>query len=172
MVWKLATGEEVVLHHDTHLRDSLDKLLPEVFRRIRSNNQLSLQADVDLERIVGKTSCVATKDNDTIIFAQRTGCRGLTRFVKFRKSEPCTHVFVVLRKAEEKPPRYALFTAFVGRRGEAEPWDDEYFLKQKEPQAAYQKALRFWEKNALVWESEPIVPNTETEKCPWRPQFL
>lgn len=54
-------------------------------------------ASVDFKEEIGTSSCVETHEGDEIIYAQRVGRAGLTRFVKNRDNSaiaPTTHVTV------------------------------------------------------------------------------
>lgn len=114
--------------------------------------------------MVGETICIAVSEGDEIVFAQRPGRRGLTKFVRNRNPEPCRYVTVVLKRI---PEGYLLVTGFIGRKAEPEPWDDRHFQQQADPAAAETKARAFWEKRALVMGIEQNIPGTETSACPW-----
>jgi len=136
--------------------------LPEALARIDARGQGFLVEEVDFGRSIGETVCVPTTDVDEIVYAQRAGRRGLTRFVKNRLPEPTAHITVVLKRDDRDPSIFVLITAFFGRKAEKEPWDtnirtDEELVRAKE----------FWWTRALVWKSEPTVPGTETTICPW-----
>jgi hypothetical protein len=91
-----------------------------------------------------------TTDEDSIVYAQRVGRDGLTRFVKNRAPEPCSLVMMVLKKAREADT-YVLLTAFIGPRAEPEPWHP----------TATEASVVFWNNHALVWdEGEEVVPGT------------
>ncbi len=111
---------------------------------------------------VGLTDCVGTSSKDAIIFAQREGRNGLTRFVLDRKPEPCSSIVIICKQAEELRERgYILVTAFLGSESEPEPWD----------RRATPAAHRYWSDHALVWNSAPVLPATLTAICPWSPQL-
>ena len=94
---------------------------------------------------------------DEIVYAQRVGRTGLTRFVKNRSLEPCSTLFVLLMRDKGGAPLYVCLTAFIGRRAELEPWDPRATPASRE----------FWSREALIWGSEPIIRGTETDQCPW-----
>lgn len=152
---RLGSGEVVVDRPRSHLHADVARLLPEALGRVMSAGREFLIAEVDFGRLVGQTICVATRPGDQIVFAQRVGRAGLTRFVKNRKSEPCSSVVVVLKAGDGG--EYVCMTAFVGHRAEPEPWDD----------VATEQSVPFWSSRALIWGSEPIVLGTETTRCPW-----
>ena len=112
----------------------------------------------DFEEVIGESIRVQTDENDTIIYAQRPNRAGLTRFVKNRSLRP-TSVFTVVLKRDAlvAAEQYILMTAYVGEPAPPEPWD----------KMATSESMLFWNSNALVWGSVPILPGTETVDCPW-----
>lgn len=152
----LASGEPVYDRPCSHLHASVAGLLPEAFARISSGGAQFLAHEVDFGRIVGETTCVPTGEGDEVVWAQRPGRRGMTRFVKNRDPEPASTVVLILKR-DRFEPYYVLVTAFVGRQGGLEPWDPR----------ACKEDRKFWEGHALVYGSEPILPETETGVCPW-----
>jgi hypothetical protein len=154
-MWFLKGGEKVVDRHQSHLHEGVERLLPEALGRVESAGRNFLVEEVAMGRLVGETSCVETLSSDEVLYAQRSGRAGLTRFVKNRVAQPCDSVVVILKRIS--PAEYVLVTAFVGRRPEPEPWDKN----------ATEKSVAFWQTHALVWGSEPVIPGTETTICPW-----
>lgn len=152
----LNSGEEVVDRFNSHLHADIQNLLPEAFGKIRLNGEQFTIVQVEFGRIVGNTTCVKTNPDDVIVYAQRPKRFGLTRFVKNRSAKPSNSVVCILKKAEDGN-YYVLISAFVGERPEPEPWDRN----------KTEKSVEFWNIHALVWGSEPIIPGTETEVCPW-----
>ncbi|KKS82790.1 MAG: hypothetical protein UV58_C0005G0044 [Candidatus Wolfebacteria bacterium GW2011_GWC1_43_10] len=165
MLGKLASGEMVVDRFNSHNHIGLSRFLPVALARINSLGRGFLVEEVDFGSSIGETICVPTGPGDEIVFAQRPKRFGLTRFVKNRKSEPCSSLVVILKVGD--CGEYVLITAFVGTRPEPEPWDERNFAQQADPSAARKAAFRFWLSHALVWGAEPIVPGTETTVCPW-----
>lgn len=107
---------------------------------------------------VGLTDCVTTGPKDAIIYAQREGRTGLTRFVLDRKPEPCSSVVIICKQAEvAREAGYILVTAFLGSESEPEPWD----------RRATPAARQFWNSHALIWNSAAVLPETLTAICPW-----
>ena len=153
--WRLASGEQVQDREDSHLHGGVVDLLPEVLGEIRSGGRLFVVQEVDLGRTVGQSTCVRTGPGDVVVYAQREGRNGHTRFVKNRQAEPCAYVAVILRRLETGV--YELVTAYIGRLAPREPFDPK----------ARQEAFTFWHSHALIWGSEPVVPGTETTRCPW-----
>ncbi len=157
MNYKIKSGEAVVDRYNSHLHSSVLDILPEALGKIESKGRKFLVEEVDLDRIIGETICVATGLGDQIVFAQRPKRFGLSRFVKNRQAEPCSTVVVILKTADEQPGTYVLVTAFIGGKPEPELWDKN----------ATPKSRKFWTSHALVWGKEEIIPGTETSVCPW-----
>jgi hypothetical protein len=152
---KLKNGEEVVDRQRSHLHAGVVPLLAEAFAKIESRGRGFLVETVDFGRHVGEATRVETSEDDTIVFAQRLGRQGLSRFVKNRQPVSTQMVTVILKKGDRGD--YVLITAWVGTQAEPEPWDRNATLKSRD----------FWSHNALLWGSEPVVPGTETTVCPW-----
>ena len=157
MTWRLKSGEVVVDRFRSHLHNGVERLLPEALGRIDSAGREFLVEEVDFSRLVGETTCVVTggPEGGAIVYAQRPERFGLSRFVKNRRPEPCSSIVVILKAGDGG--EYVLITAFVGTRPEPEPWDRN----------ATERSVEFWSSHALVWGSEPTVPGTETDRCPW-----
>lgn len=153
----LASGEVVVDRYRSHLHESVAALLPEALSRVESQRRGFILAEVDFDRVVGESVCVATGPRDQIVYAQRPKRFGLSRFVKNRKPEPCSSVVVILKTADGQPGAYVLVTAFIGLKSEPEPWDRNATVNSRS----------FWSTHALVWGSEPVIDGTETPHCPW-----
>ena len=147
MVWRLDSGEEVTNRPNTHLAEDVRKVLPEALARVRSEGRKFIEEEVEFGHVVGNTICVTTTDKDQIVWAQRPGRRGQSRFVVGRKPEPTTKLMVVLKWAADLD-RYLLITAFFGAKAEPEPWDRH----------ATSSSKAFWDTHALVWGSTPVVP--------------
>lgn len=154
---RLASGEVVVDRHRSHLHQSVLALLPEALSRVESERRGFILAEVCFGRVIGVTTCVATRAGDEVVYAKRPKRLGFTRFVKNREAEPCSSVVVILKAADEFPAAYVLVTAFIGQKPEPEPWDRN----------ASANSRAFWETHALVWGSEPVIDGTETPHCPW-----
>lgn len=156
MAWWLKSGEVVVDRHQSHLHAGVERLLPEALDRIDPAGKDFLVEEVDFGRPIGQTTCVATGAGDQIVFAKRPRRWGHSRFVANREPEECSSMVVILKKAEDVGG-YVLITAFIGHRPEPEPWDRN----------ATANSRAFWDSHALIWDSEPVVPGTETTRCPW-----
>lgn len=112
---------------------------------------------VEMERIVGMSTCVPTGPEDVIIYAQRAGRHGLTRFVQNREPLPCSKIQVILKETAV-PKTWLLVTAFIGNGAEPEPWDRN----------ATAASESFWREHALVWGTEPVAPGTTLDPIPAR----
>lgn len=154
---RLASGELVVDVANSHVatHGSVLPFLADALAMMSSDDQEVVISELDMGRVVGESIRVATTDTDEIVYAQRPNRRGLTRFVKNRKPDPCSRVVVLVKRTTGGA--YVLLTAFIGTRCPAEPWDRN----------ADKTSVPFWNKNALIWGAEEVIPGTETTKCPW-----
>ena len=130
-------------------------------RKVYPDGRNFIEEEISFPDEIGVSHCVETTGRDQIIFAQRKGRKGLTRFVKDRAPEPTNSVFVVLKK--DSKHRYVLITGFVGARPEPEPWDEKAFAHSKNPQEAKSRSIEFWKRHALVYSPDLIVPGSETD---------
>lgn len=160
--WQLADGTPVVDRKDSHFTSHAEEypkllaILSEALRKIDPQGRDFIAEEVDMGCVIGGSICVETRPGEVVTFAQRPNRPGLTRFVKNREPEPCKYLTVILKRAGEGK-LYVLMTAFVGRRVPDEPWS-EYATPQSVP---------FWNTHALIWGFGPIIPDTETNMCPW-----
>ena len=152
----LGSGEPVYDRSRSHLHAGVVELLPAAFARVNTRRQAFLVASVDFGRPVGETICVATGRDDQIVYAQRPGRFGLSRFVKNRRPEPSNAVTLVLKK-DGREDYYVLITAFIGAQAPPEPWDRN----------ANEQSVAFWSAHALVWGVEEVTLGTEQSACPW-----
>src|SRR3989344_3963702 len=148
-------GEEVVDREVSHLHASAEAHLAEALTRIDSLGRGQIKKTVDLGRVIGRSNCVSTSEDDEIVFAQRVNRPGLSRFVKNREPKPTSRLTVKLHRLADG--KYEVRTAYIGDAGVAEPWDED----------AKADSIPFWSAHALCFGYEPVVPGTETEKCPW-----
>lgn len=151
LLGNLTTGEPVYDRPNSHLHEGVAGLLPEALMQIRTEGRQMIAEEVDLGRFIGITTGVETTLEDEIIFAQRVGRKGLTRFVKNREGTPTSFLTVVLQKNQSEES-YTCLTAWVGRKAEPEPWD----------RRATEQSVAYWRSHALLWGSEPVVQGTET----------
>lgn len=154
----LASGELVVDRYNSHIKTSDIDSVFVALNRVSSEGRQFLEQEVIFPKSVGLTACVSTTSVDEIIFAQRKGRNGLTRFVRGRDSEPCSSVFLVMKRVHNG--KYVVITGFVGSKPEPEPWDD--FSRRPAPDVARANSVDFWANHALVWSPLDIVPGTET----------
>lgn len=148
---ELATGEKVFDRPKSHIHEdaALAEYLPQALERIKSNEREFFMESVDFKEAFGRSRCVETTEEDEIVYAQRVGRRGSTRFVKGCATKPTSELTVVLKKAETGG--YIVITAFWGPKPEPEPWDPH----------ATEASEAYWQKHALVWGTEEVVPGTE-----------
>ncbi len=163
-MWRLGSGESVIDREDSHLNQHADVLavLSSALLKVNSRDRQEFGQEVCFTFNVGRTICVETCSSDEIIYAQRVGRAGLTRFVKNRTDVPTTKVTVFLKQHETEPRTYVLTTAFIGQYAPKEPWDATIAPDDLD------FAKRFWNRHALLWSSQEIVPGTETTTCPWQ----
>lgn len=159
----LASGEPVVDRANSHAKSM--HLLPDALSSIESLDRDFLIEEIDFGRIIGETTCVTTGDGDHVVYATRPKRFGRTRFVMNRTPQSCSKFVVILKRGYEG--EYILITSFIGSRPQPEPWDTKNFSQQSDPQLAERLSREFWSSHALVWGSEPIIPGTEMEICPW-----
>lgn len=163
--WRLASGELVVDRPNSHLQPTVVNVLPEALGRLNSQGRQFFKEEVSFTKEVGETICVATDERDEIVYAVRPNRGGHSRFAKNRKPQPTTKMVIVLRKSDDGT-HYLIITAFFGSNPEPEPWDEKNFASQPNPVVARENAWRFWSSHALVWESTPVIPGTETTDLP------
>jgi len=111
---------------------------------------------VDFGAVIGLSTCVATSATDQIIFAQRLGRRGASRFVMNRQAKSCSTAVAIFKRMHDRPDSYLLITAFIGSLPEPEPWDKN----------ATEASRDFWAHHALIWGSCEVIPNTVSSVCP------
>lgn len=153
----LGSGELVIDRKDSHVATHPTALpiVAEALSQISSEKRENAVEEIDLGRVIGENIRVSTTDADRVVYAQRTGREGLTRFIKDRAPEPCESMVIVLRRATNGA--YVLITAFIGTKCPAEPWD----------RWAIPESVPFWNTHALIWGEEEVIPGTETSECPW-----
>ncbi|MEK7557407.1 MAG: hypothetical protein AAB538_05495 [Patescibacteria group bacterium] len=156
--WSLPSGEVVYDQEPSHLHDNVSpELLQEALNQVTLAPGNDVQHfTIDMGRIVGQTRCVETTDADEIVYAQRLGRGGLSRFVKGRKPEDCNTIAIKLRR-DPKDDRVYLYTAFVGKPTPSEP-----YLANGDP-----TAKQFWDTHALIWGSEPTDEKTIQTQPAW-----
>lgn len=154
-VGKLGSGQLVFDRPRSHVHASARAVLPEALAQLDLTTEPFVVKQIEFGRVIGAATCVATANDDDILFAQRPHRLGLTRFVQGRMPEPATTLVVILKQIEEG--NYLLITAFVGKETPPEPWDSK----------ATEQSVAFWNSHALVWGEEEIIPDSETLDCPW-----
>ena len=155
--WKLRSGESVYDRPKSHLAPEVLAVLAEALQSVDSlAGRDFIEATVGLGRIVGKTICVETGPESEIIFAQRPGRRGMTRFVKGAEPVDTELVSVVLKKCTPPAEGYFVVTALFGPKSRHEPWDHN----------ATDEAVPYWQKHALAWMSCPYEVGSEVRECP------
>lgn len=157
----LADGSIVVDRMPSYVRASEIETVLRALPKVDPAGRSFIEAEILFPETVGDTKCVETTSEDAIVYAQRPGRYGLTRFVKGRAPEPTKSVFVVLKK--ERNHRYVLITGFTGGKPEPEPWDEKAFAHSVDPAEARKRSAEFWANHALIYMPDMIVPGTETK---------
>ncbi len=161
-------GFPVIDRYNSHLKEHREVLtiLPEALKKLDTKGRAFIEDEIPFDRIVGKSYCVSTDENDNIVYAQRRGRKGLSRFVLNKEPQDTDKVSVVLKKIRERVSQgreireldaYLLITAWIGERAEVEYYDPR----------ATEKSLAFWDTHALIYDPDQIVPGTETKEKPW-----
>jgi hypothetical protein len=153
---QLRSGEVVVGDADSHLHPPVHTHLWEALAWVRSEGRAHFVDTYDHGGPIGDCLRVRTAPEDEIVYAQRPGRAGLTRFVKNRRPEPSSQITVVLRRSEAEE-EYVCLSAWIGGRAEPEPWDEN----------RTERSAEFWSHHALVWGSMPVIAGTETTVRPW-----
>ena len=139
----------------SHLHDGITpELLKIICAQITCNKLKLIRTQINFEKVIGTTNCVPITEKDEVVYAQRVGRYGHSKFVLNREPEPTKSATIVLKKALQ---HYKILTSYIGTRSELEPKDRRATLA----------SIRFWEEHALVFGSEPIQENTITKECPW-----
>ncbi len=145
LIGTLNDAQKVFNTPSSHVHDNpeLPALLSQALGKIDSAGRDFFIESIDFGKDVGFSRCIETLDNDDIIYAQREGRQGFTRFVKNREPVPTSFVTVILKKI---PEGYKLITAFVGPQAEREPWD-----KNIVDESERDRVEHFWKSHAIVW---------------------
>lgn len=150
----LSSGEKVFDRPNSHIHDDIDiATLTEALGNIDATGKDFIVESVDLGRTIGKTQCIETSENDEIVYAQREGRFGLTRFVKNREKKDTSIVTMILKKT---PEGFVAITAFAGPKAEREPWDRNLVDPNEKAESE-----SFWQNHALVWDGKNIIPGSE-----------
>lgn len=133
-----------------HLAEAISKI---------SYNGGFLKTCVDMGRVVGKSSCVETDENDDIVYRYRKHRRGETRFVKNKPEQDTTKMVVIITDHQLNGPVKRMFeepiliTSWYGDIAPMEPWD----ARRKHMSEDYIKECDdFWSTHALVYKEDTI----------------
>lgn len=157
----LQNGAPVYDRVQSHIHfefDGVKEYIEQTLQNIDPQQEVFFNCSHDFGEVIGDSICVSTETGDEIVYAQRTGRDGLTRFVKNKAPRP-TSVFTVALKRDQsvEEEQYILISAHAGERAPAEPWAKH----------VNEDSVSFWDSHALVWGSVPIISGTETIACPW-----
>lgn len=131
-----------------HIIENPDLL--DLVKEVIENSEISgenVGFEYDFHKVIGKTSCVETTDDDQIVYAKRKQRESFSRFVKNRQLEDTNLVSVVLFK---KDYGYLLWSAWCGPLVPTSP-DSEGRMKTSEG---------FWRNHALVYDESLIQVGT------------
>ena len=150
---RLLSGESVFDRKGSQLHDNpeLKQHLPLALEHIDPQGRAFFVETVDLGETIGESRCVETDPNDQIVFAQRVGRFGLSRFVINKDAVLTSKLTVILRKGDLG---YEVVTAFIGPKAEREPWD----------KTADSTSTEFWRTHALIWGGEETVTGSTTDQ--------
>ncbi|MHC1716364.1 MAG: hypothetical protein AB9915_00505 [Candidatus Dojkabacteria bacterium] len=155
----LASGQEVIDRHRSHLDDVTSQILPEALSKISLEKGIAFtEQTVDMERDIAGSKVVetTTEDNENIYFAIREGRFQYSRFVKGREPLMSRHMTVVLKQDSGDINKYVLITAYVGGKAGLEPYDKR----------AQESDMEYWRTHAFVSELVAVIPGTETKEVP------
>jgi len=110
---------------------------------------------VDMERIVGKSTCVETTYKDEIVYATRQGRKTITRFVKNREAIDCSFITVVIAM-RPRVESFKLVSAWIGHPAPKEP-SDPSITSVKE----LVESEKFWNHHALIYGSQELAKGTK-----------
>lgn len=150
-VGMLRSNELVIDRHDSHAHLSGESLEIALFL-IDAEGRDFLVEQVDCGQIVGRSRCVETSEEDTIVFGYRYGRPGPTRFVLDREPEiPTAKATIVLKRDERLPGIMILISAWAGDESQPEPWDENLA-----DQIALADSKAFWSNHALTLDTAEI----------------
>ncbi len=127
-------------------------LVSELIRQSEISGE-NVGIEYDFGKVIGKTSCVETTDEDEVVYAKRKQRDSFSRFVKNRQLEDTTLVSAVFFKKEYG---YLLWSAWCGALVQTSP-DSEGRMKTSEG---------FWRNHALVYDKELIQEDSEQADRP------
>ena len=136
--------------HHPKLREAVERVIPTL-----EGGPEWVRIERDTGEMIGTTDLVETTEGDDIVYALRPRRQVYSRFVKGKEARPTSWITIALHKLGER--EYELYTAFVGRNTPSFPGGD--YLPEE--------SKAFWANHALVWDSQDIVPGSETTTCPW-----
>lgn len=128
------------------------KLVKDLVKQSEINGE-NVGIEYDFGKVVGKTSCVTTTDEDQIVYAKRKQRDSYSRFVKNRQLEDTNLVSAVFFKKEYG---YLLWSAWCGALVPTSP-DSEGRMKTSEG---------FWQNHALVYDKDLIQEGTDQSERP------
>lgn len=158
-VYEKVEGSHLDEHADARplVEEALSKITPTA-EELEDGNGFFVRT-VEMGRIVGTSSCVATSDSDDVVYAMRVkndgspARAGFTRFVRGREPVDSTKM-AVLAYRHSSGEFWVLVTSWVGRVAEKEPWDNTH------DDDSYAAAVEFWSAQALCFDGSNPVNDT------------
>lgn len=109
----------------------------------------------DMERLVGYSFIVATKETDTILYARLRKEDIYTRFVK--NGKPLSTHYVTATLVRDSSDRYELSDVRIGRLTPPRPGNASETAESRP----------YWANHAFVLDSQPLQLQTVTKTCPY-----
>lgn len=139
---------------NSHIHMEVDQNTEKLFEKIPSLDKDFIEIEHKFPFTIGKTTCVRTTEDDTILYAIRKRRNGHSRLVLDRKPMDTNHMTGVFKKSKD---HYVIITLFNGEKSGKEPYDKN----------ATKKEIEFWENHALIYDTVEIIKESETSTCPW-----
>lgn len=140
------TKRHMLAHSDVKIED-----IEEAVGKINYNGGFYMEA-IDLERIIGQTSCVEVNEDDNVEYFYRKNRYGKTPFVRGKEKKDTTKIVIgIVNDRNTGEPM--LLTAFYGERAPMEPWDA---INKKRPADEIEVCNNFWSTHALIYDESAI----------------
>ena len=139
---------------ESHIHLDLEQYLPLVIDEITTLGHKFVSRTFTFDKIIGKSLCVTTTDQDDIVYAIRKGRLGHSRLVRNRKAEDTKYLSLILSRQQQA---YRILSIFFGPLSGPEPWDSR----------ARRKDWNFWQSHALIYDEASIIRESIVRDCPW-----
>jgi len=118
-------------------------------------NEKIVAIEVDMDRVIGSTEVIETKEGDSIFYAMERKSDVFTRYVKHRKAEETNYMTLALKQDDDG--EYELLDIITGTYTPPMPGEPD----------ADKKSLEFWKNHAVVMNGQAIQSKTVTTDCPY-----